>query len=139
MPYVLPDTGVWYALCDSKDSYHLKVQEKAGYLERHHVVLPWPVVYETLCTRFVRNTRALARFLRYLERPRITYLDDSPYARSAFELSLESSLGRSRPLSMVDCAIRLMLDDVNVKIDYFMTFNPGDFADLCQRRRIALV
>lgn len=138
MPYVLPDTGVWYALCDSRDSFHSKALSGAGLLEQHHVVLPWPVVYETLCTRFVRNTRALRRFVRLLERPRIEYLDDSTYVQGAFDVAIESSLSHARPLSMVDCAIRLILDDVNIRVDYLMTFNPGDFLDVCERRRIRL-
>ncbi len=139
MPNILPDTGIWYALCDPRDPCHSAVRDRAGLLDLHHVVLPWPVVYETLCTRFVRNAPALSRLSSYLKRPRITYLDDSPYVRGAFELVFESSLSRSRPLSMVDCAIRLVLADVNVKIDYLMTFNSRDFVDVCARRRIMLV
>lgn len=139
MPYVLADTGVWYALCDSRDSFHSKALSRAGLLEQHHVVLPWPVVYETLCTRFVRNARALRRFVGWLKRPRIEYLDDSMYVQSAFDIAIESSLNRARPLSMVDCAIRLILDDVNIRVDYLMTFNPGDFLDICERRKIRLV
>lgn len=139
MPYVLADTGVWYALCDSRDSLHSKALSRAGILEQHHVVLPWPVVYETLCTRFVRNTRALSRFVGLLKRPRIEYLDDSMYVQDAFDIAINSSLSRARPLSMVDCAIRLILDDVNIRVDYLMTFNPEDFLDVCERRRIRLV
>lgn len=138
MPYVLADTGVWYALCDSRDSFHSKAISGAGLLEQHHVVLPWPVVYETLCTRFVRNTRALRHFVGLLKRPRIEYLDDSMYVRNALDIAIESSLTHARPLSMVDCAIRLILDDVNTRVDYLMTFNPGDFFDVCARRRIRL-
>lgn len=139
MPYVLADTGVWYALCDSRDSFHSRALSGAGFLERHHVVLPWPVVYETLCTRFVRNTTALRRFVGLLKRPRIEYLDDSMYVQSALDIAIESSLSRARPLSTVDCAIRLVLDDVNIRVDYLMTFNPADFLDVCERRRIRLL
>ena len=139
MPYVLADTGVWYALCDSRDSLHSKALAGASLLDQHRIVLPWPVVYETLCTRFVRNTRALRRFVGLLKRPRIEYLDDSIYVQTAFGIAIESSLNRDRPLSMVDCAIRLMLDDINTRVDYLMTFNPGDFIDVCERRRVRLV
>lgn len=74
-----------------------------------------------------------------LKRPRIGYLNDSMYVRGAFDIALESSLNQGRPLSIVDCAIRLILDDVNIRVDYLMTFNPGDFIDVCERRRIRLV
>lgn len=139
MKYLLADTGLWLALFNSRDSYYAKAQEKAKYLDLCHVVLPWPILYETLRTRFVRNKAALGRFESYLKRPHLIYLDDSPYREAAFDLSLESSLRRSRPLSFVDCAIRLILEDVNAKIDYLITFDRGDFVDVCRRRRIELI
>jgi hypothetical protein len=96
-------------------------------------------LYETLRTRFVRNASALRRFERVLKRQRITYLEDAVYRQAAFDLSLESSLVGHRPLSMVDCAIRLILEDVKIHIDYLITFNSADFADVCRKRRIELV
>jgi hypothetical protein len=139
MQYVLADTGLWYALFDSRDSYYAEARAKSEYLDLFQVVLPWPILYETLCTRFVRNTAALGRFESYLKRSHVTYFDDRPYRDAAFDLSLRSSLVRSRPLSLVDCAIRLILDDVNAKIDYLITFNQRDFVDVCHRRRIKLI
>jgi predicted nucleic acid-binding protein len=136
---MLADSGIWYALFDSRDPYHDQTRQKGDYLDLFHVVLPWPILYETLCTRFVRNTSALAGFERYLKTPRITFLDDSPYRETAFDLSLKSSLIHSRPLSLVDCTIRLILDDINTKIDCLMTFNERDFVDVCRRRRIELI
>ena len=139
MKHVLADTGVWLALFDGRDQYHNEAQVKAQGLERFRLVLPWPTLYETLRTRFVRDRRALSGFERYLKRPNVTYLDDQPYRDEAFRYSMESSLRLSRPLSMADCAIRLILDDVDTKIDYLITFNQRDFIDVCQRRRIELI
>ncbi len=139
MKYILVDTGFWIGLFDPRDSYYAKAQEKAEYLDLFHVVLPWPILYETLRTRFVRKKAALGRFESYLKKPHLTYLDDSLYRKAAFDLSLESSLRHSRPLSLVDCAIRLILEDVNAKIDCLITFNQGDFADVCRRCRIELI
>jgi predicted nucleic acid-binding protein len=62
MPVVLPDTGVWHALFDSRDPHFEDVGEKGKVLGSTQALLPWPVVYETLRTRFVRNRPALARF-----------------------------------------------------------------------------
>ena len=138
MEYVLADTGVWYAMFDSRDQYYAEAIEKIEYLEIFQIVLPWPTVYETLRTRFVRNRLALQEFSNFLKRPNIIYLDDTDYRKDAFELSLESSLRRGRPLSMVDCLIRLILSDVNTKIDYLATFNPADFIDVCHKRRIEI-
>ncbi len=139
MRSVLPDTGLWYALFDARDRYSEQAQAKVSYLELSTIVIPWPVLYETLSTRFVRNTRALGHLQRFLARPGIELLDDSPYRDAAFDLACKSSLFRARPLSMVDCALRLILDDVNTRIDCFLTFNAGDFADICRKRRIELV
>jgi hypothetical protein len=61
------------------------------------------------------------------------------YVQDAFDIAIDSSLSHARPLSMVDCAIRLILDDVNTRVDYLMTFDPGDFFDVCERRRVRLV
>lgn len=136
---MLADTGLWYALFDTKDSYYVQAREKADYLERCHIILPWPILYETLSTRFVRNTKALRLFERVLKSPHVIYLEDAPYRQAAFDLCLKSSLTRSRALSLVDCAIRLILEDASMKIDYLITFNPRDFADVCRVRGIELV
>ena len=46
---------------------------------------------------------------------------------------------QNRNLSLVDVIIRLILDDPTVKIDYLVTFNVGDFSDVCQRRNIVIL
>jgi predicted nucleic acid-binding protein len=139
VPHVIADSGVWYALFDPKDSNASEMTaEKTQPLEMHRVVMPWPILYKTLRTRFVRKTDSLRRLAAYLKRPNVILLDDTPFASAALDLSLQSSL-QGRPLSMVDCAIRLMLDDVNTRIDYLMTFNVRDFSDVCRSRRIRLI
>jgi hypothetical protein len=69
---------------------------------------------------------------------RINQVDDAPYRQDALALSIESSLRRDRPLSMVDCVLRLLIDDVSTKIRYVVTFNLPDFVDVCRRRKIDL-
>jgi len=139
MQNALTDTGVWYAIFDSRDQYHVEAQDKLELLDLFQLVVPWPTVYETMRTRLVRNPTALALFEQYLKSAKIFYLDDSPYRDSAMQLSLDSSLRRRRPLSMVDCLLRLILDDTNVQISYLATFNDADFSDLCARRGIEII
>jgi predicted nucleic acid-binding protein len=139
MEYALADTCLWYAVFDRRDPYHGEARGKADVLSPFQIVLPWPTLYETLRTRFVRNGLALGQFERFLKRPNIAYLDDSPFRHAAFELALESSLRRGRPLSMVDCLIRLLLEDVNIRIKYLATFNDRDFIDVCIRRGIEII
>ena len=140
MPRILLDTGVWIALCDRTDrSVSPKV---ARALERriapHRVILPWPIAYETLRTRFVRNRIALQEFEKKLTSPRLDRQDDSRYREPALMLSLDASLRQRRPLAMVDCMLRLVIEDPNVNLRYFATFNARDFSDVCARRGIEM-
>lgn len=139
MQYALVDTGVWYAMFDQRDQYHGQVEDKAEVLNICQVILPWPTTYEVLRTRMVRNRLAMQLFQQYLKRPNLRYLDDSRYRQDALALAFSFSLNKNRPLSMVDCLIRLILDDVNVRIDCFATFNAQDFVDVCQVRQIELI
>jgi predicted nucleic acid-binding protein len=139
MDRVLADTGVWYAMFDPKDQYAPDVEEKAEILDVCRLVVPWPTMYETLRTRLVRNRDATRQLASYLKRPNVEYVDDGPYRDAALDLAFSSSLTYFRPLSMVDCLMRLLLDDVEIKVDALATFNPRDFVDICDKRRIELI
>ena len=139
MQNVLCDTCFWYGLFDPRDQYYETAVSKAEQLDSLRIVLPWPILYETLRTQFVKNGPALARFEAYFRRPHITYLDDQFYRDDALRVALESSLHRSRPLSLIDSLIRLILDDTNTKIDYLVTFNEKDFSDVCGRQRVLIL
>lgn len=139
MEYILVDTGIWIAMFDPRDPYRERLRQMEEVLELFHLVLPWPTLYETLHTRMVRNRRGLRGFQAYLKRPRISFLDDAPYREKALELCFSSGLRAYRSLSMADCLIRLVLEDVNVKVTGLATFNRSDFADVCQKRRIEMI
>ena len=140
MVSILVDTGVWLALCDPREQTVTRkvVDEIYERVRVHSIVVPWPIAYETLRTRFVRNRHAMERFEREIRSPRVVLLDDAPYREEALALSIESSLRRDRPLSMVDCTLRLLIDDVRTRIRYLVTFNQRDFADVCARHQIEL-
>lgn len=139
MDAVIVDTGVWYAIFDRRDSNHREAQDKAELLSLLTIAVPWPIAYETLRTRFVRNAVALGQFEQFLKSSNVEFVDDDGFRDAAFQLSLDSSLRGSRPLSMVDCLIRLMLDDTNTRVRYLATFNVGDFMDVCKRNRIEII
>lgn len=139
MESIIVDTGFWYAVFDSRDSHHTAATSKADVLDICSVVVPWPTLYEVLRTKMVRNSLALQGFERSMKKPNIVFIDDSSYRESALELSLESSLRRHRPLSLIDCLIRIMLEDTNVRIDYLATFNAPDFSDLCYKFGIEMI
>ncbi len=139
MAYTLVDTGIWIAMFDPRDQHRARIEEIAEYLDLCHLILPWPTLYETLRTRLARNRNALQSFEAYLKRPRISFLNDEPYRETAIELCFSFGLQAYRPLSMVDCLIRLVLDDINVKVSYLATFNNNDFFDICQKRQIEII
>src|SRR5437899_2555441 len=140
MESVLVDSGVWYAMFSKRDQYYAEGAKKAELIEMFRVVIPWPTMYETLRTRFVRDTLALDQFERYLKSHDIVYFDDEEYRLQAFELSFDSSLRDKRPISMVDWIIRLMLlDDKNPHFSFLATFNVNDFRDVCEQRGVEII
>ncbi len=140
MSNILVDTGVWISLCDPRDGIVDRDTIEGIYdrLRIHDLLMPWPIAYECLRTRFVRNKQALGRFEKELRSTRLTTIDDAPYRDGALSTTIESSLRRDRPLSFVDCLIRSVLDDRNLKIDFLVTFNIGDFQDVCRSNRIEI-
>jgi predicted nucleic acid-binding protein len=140
VPTVLVDTGVWCALCDDRDRVADRefLDALPSRMAPHSTIVPWPIAYETLRTRFARNRVALARFRNILRSPGIVLFDDRMYREDALELCIKSGLMQNRPLSMADCLLRLMLDDIEVRISYMITLNIGDFADVCARRKVEI-
>ncbi len=76
---------------------------------------------------------------RRLKSTKLEWVDDGPYRASALEFTFQAALREGRALSMVDCLIRLMLDDLNLRINYLATWNERDFEDVCQPRGIVIL
>ena len=75
----------------------------------------------------------------FVNSKRCEIIHDEAYKQEALNLSFSYILDSKRRLSLVDTVIRLMLDDINLKIDAVITFNVGDFSDVCQKKSIELV
>ncbi len=134
MQYVLIDTGFWYALFDKQDQYHKKATEIAEFIaQQHYFVLPFPTLYETLNTNFVKNYKV--NFDSFLKTHHIIRIDDAKYSDKALEATLKMS---NYQYSLVDMVLRMMILDVNLSIHAFITFNNRDFADVCQLRGIPI-
>jgi predicted nucleic acid-binding protein len=137
---VMVDSGFWLGLFDPQDQYHVKAKTVPVELDKVNVVVPWPTLYETLSTRFVRDPRRVALLGTVLRRANIVLLSDVPYRDAALSAAVDAvAAGRYRALSLVDRVIRLTLEDVNVRISALVTFNPNDFRDVCVRRGIELL
>ena len=67
---VIIDSGFWYALYDTRDQYSQVVRPFAEQLKFYRLVIPWPSLYETLNTRFIRHPTWLNRFNLSLNLPK---------------------------------------------------------------------
>ena len=126
---LLTDTGYLIALYDERDEHYATARSNSHLLERHPVVLPWPVLYETINTRFARRPTILTRIDAVIASANTLLLDDSPYREAAYQQVQQTS--RQRPLSLVDAVLRAVIEDENVSIAGLLTFNAKDFYDLC--------
>ncbi|HET6386325.1 MAG TPA: hypothetical protein VFJ58_23275 [Armatimonadota bacterium] len=143
------DAGFMIALYDDRDGHHRKAKDDfVKYLDipSFRLLLPWPILYESMRTRMVRNRPGIVAFDRdrrtLVSRGQLVMLDDQPYREDALEGCFNEAArpqASYRPLSLVDRVIRGMLSDKNLRIEYFLTYNAKDFADVCQKRSINLV
>lgn len=141
MTRILVDTGVWLAICDPTDSTRDRatVANHAETIQSMTVIIPWPITYETLSSRFVRNRLALEGFERQLKSHRVQFLDDSPYREHALKHALDSSLRQGRPLSLTDCLLRVVIDELSLGLRHLATYNVKDFADVCRRNKVEML
>ena len=133
---LLVDTGYLIALYEKRDEHYATAQHNKNLLELHPVILPWPVLYETINTRFAKKPEVLMRIDKIVAKENTLRLDDSPYREAAYrQVKLNSP---QRPLSLVDAVLRAVIEDDNVRISGLLTFNVKDFHDLCYPRHIDL-
>lgn len=136
---LIVDTGFWLAFFDKRDSNHSNASKKSDCLERLNILFPWPVLYETLRTRFIKDATRVQNFEKLLKRPNIKFIDDEYYRKNALDSTFKNSLIEKRPISMIDMLLRLMIEDINLNIRYILTFNLRDFNDICRKRQIEIL
>ena len=136
---ILVDSGFFFALFDTRDSYHDAAVEKQEYLEMFSLVVPWPIVYETFNTRFSRRPNAIIHFERILTRPHTELLDDTDYKQEAFANAYRSAVSGITAVSLVDAVLLEILNDINVRIHGMLTFNHRDFAGICRTNGVELI
>jgi len=144
MSYHVPKTALvdscfWYALFESTDQYAKDARGKAAQLDSFRsIIVPWPVLYETLATKNTRtaNRRSLlTQFESILNSSKVVRLDDSKYRDQA----LSATWQPGREFSLVDNVLRLIIEDVNVKVDCIFTYNAGDFVDVCKKYQVEMI
>ena len=135
--HLLVDSGFFFALFNPGDSRHSEALQKQELLDTLSVVIPWPILYETVNTKFAKTMSRSSEWLRQFKKicSKSKLLDDSPYRLSAFEKTLQQSEAR-QPISLVDSVMLLMLEDKNIRIGAILTFNDRDFTNICYSKGI---
>lgn len=136
---LLVDSGFFFALFDPRDQHHADACEKQDWLEELSVVVPWPILYETINTRFVRRPATIVRFESILRARDTVLLDDSPYRFEAYEDVFARAKARRNAMSLVDAVLCAILADTNVHIDAMLTFNSIDFDGICREQGVELL
>lgn len=144
MSTVCVDSGFIIALYDQRDQHHSKAKEifKIYFNNRiNKLIVPWPILYESVSTRMVRDPKRMGIFKKDWEllsqQNQLHTLDDQKFREKALRECLsEVTRGQHyRALSLTDRVIRLILAEINIKIDIFISFNIGDFSDVCKKYR----
>ena len=142
MKTVLVDSGFWFALLgtrnDSLQPNAKKIFERIEKLQCT-LIVPYPSLYETVNSKLLKdkNQKAADWFLQQLNtNSRYVKVADDNYRDSAFRVT---NTNRKRGISLVDSILRVMMEEKLLRIDTFVTFNTGDFVDVCQRVGINLI
>lgn len=135
---VLVDTGFLIALLDERDRHHASARRLEEWLDFVPIVLPWPILYETVNTRLARRPQNLAKFGAIVRLPETLLLDDAPYREESLAAVLAPNPARG-PLSLVDAVLCNIIEDVKVPISAMLTFNDRDFLAVCQENDVELL
>lgn len=139
MVNIIVDTCFWRALCDPNDAYYdasLEIHDKFFGRNGYRVLIPYPSMYELINTKFVKNKTQLKQLDKEIaDSNSITKVYDEKYRDNAYKEMIQSK----RSLSLVDCVIRAMVEDDSLKIKGLVTFNVGDFSDICQKKSIEII
>ena len=139
---VLVDSAFFFALFHSKDNHHEEAIEKESLLDGNRIIVPWPILYETINSRFVTSPEMIREFEKIMRRPH-TKLDDSKYREEAYEDTLAlAKRGYKRgygAISLVDSVLHAILKDINVRISAMLTFDDRDFRRICASRKIKIL
>src|SRR6266487_2021914 len=136
---ILTDAGFWLGLVDPKDQFHESSNTIAEMIEGYNILFPWPCFYETISTYLVRRRERLLYLEKFIKRPNIFLFDDKDYKLTALEEVFQLNRISGFTYSLNDSVIREILKDINVKVNYLVTFNDEDFKDLCSMRKIEII
>ena len=136
------DTCFLIGLCTERDQYYESATtqyEKLFERDRNRMVMPWPILYETLRTAKVKDRQGMRKLeLCWKQLARWGLLDlvsDCKYREHVIQDcfdELQKDARRQRNLSATDRVIRNVLADRELHIDAMITSNRADFEDVCK-------
>lgn len=136
---ILTDSCFWLGLIDSSDQHHDKSTNIAELIDPYQIIVPWPILYETISTHLTRRRNQLILLEELITKPNVLLFDDKDYKDEALRQVLNLNRHSGYTYSLVDGVIREILKDINVRLHYFVTFNQRDFVDICVHRQIEII
>ncbi|MCY4612462.1 MAG: PIN domain-containing protein [Nitrospira sp.] len=136
---ILVDSSFFFALFEKNDSYHKDAVKKQEWLEEFPIIVPWPILYETINSKFVKLPATIRRFENIIRRSDTELLDDSEYRDEAYQETLELAKRGYGARSLVDSVLHAILKDMNVRISAMLTFDDRDFRPICASREIEIL
>lgn len=138
---IIADTCFWISLCDDSQPNHCEVVQIFDKIirdGRHRIVVPHPVLYETLCTEMVKKTRVVLSLIeRYF--PLAERISDSDYVEEAYTAIENQAAMKDTTASMVDFVIMLMAERRDNNIGAILTANSRDFGGFCRKHCIPMI
>ena len=136
---ILVDSSFFFALFRKEDPWHRLAFEKREWLENFHIIIPWPILYETINSKFVKNPAQVEAFELVIRQTNTTLLDDSKYREDAYRHTLYKAKSRRGAVSLVDSVLHAIIEDINVHISAILTFDRRDFASICAFQGIEII
>jgi hypothetical protein len=145
----IADTGYLIALYDPSDDNRNVAKARASLRElfeesENALLFTWPVLYETLNTRFSKRRDVVVQieegWRKLRSNNQLGFIDDRPFREvSLAEWQSEPTRkGHYRPLSLVDRVLRNAILSPSLKIQALLTFNRRDFEDVCSQREVEI-
>jgi hypothetical protein len=126
-------------LVDPKDQFHSTSLAIAELLEDNKILFPWPCLYETISTHLTRRREQLLYLEEIISKSNIVLFHDDDYKEEALKQVFQFNRTAGFTYSLTDSVIREILKDINVKVNYLVTYNLPDFQDICNQRLIEII
>jgi predicted nucleic acid-binding protein len=137
--FILTDTCFWIGLVDPTDQFHSTSKAIVDLIANDNIIFPWPCLYETISTHLTRRRERLLYLEEIISKPNVILFQDNEYKEEALKQVFQFNRVSGFTYSLTDSVIREILKNINVKVNYLVTFNSSDFKDICDQRQIDII